>query len=103
MVITVERRERDGWHVGKEIPLALMFAFIMQTAALIWWAATFQADFKNLTRQVEGIAGRQFTQKDGLLLIAESKANDLDHDRRIDAIELRLKDLEFRIRAVDKR
>ena len=30
----------DRWHVGKEIPLALIFALFVQTAGWVWWAAT---------------------------------------------------------------
>lgn len=26
------------WHVGKEIPLALLASVLIQTAALVWWA-----------------------------------------------------------------
>ena len=96
-----ERNQQERWHVGKEIPLAVLFAFTIQTAGIVWWAATFQAEFKNLVRQVEGIAARQFTQKDGAILTAETKLKYVEQDRRLDFLEGRVKELENRIR--DKR
>ena len=33
-----ERRDKDRWHVGKEVPLALIFGMLTQTAAGVWWA-----------------------------------------------------------------
>ncbi len=32
----IERRER--WHVGKEVPIALLVSLLVQTGALVWWA-----------------------------------------------------------------
>lgn len=28
----------ERWHVGKEVPLAIMLSLVVQTSALIWWA-----------------------------------------------------------------
>ena len=89
-------RRSDRWHIGKEIPLAVVIAFVLQTAGIIWWVATFSADFRNLTVQVAGLAGRQFTLKDGSALIESSKSRDLEQDRRIIEIEARVRDLEQR-------
>lgn len=40
MPLDMPRRssERDRWHVGKEVPLALIFGMVVQTASAIWWA-----------------------------------------------------------------
>ncbi len=40
MPLDVPRRspERERWHVGKEVPLAMIVGMITQTAAAIWWA-----------------------------------------------------------------
>ena len=32
-----------GWHVDRRIPLAIICALIVQTAAVVWWAATTEA------------------------------------------------------------
>lgn len=28
----------ERWHVGKEVPLALIFGMLVQTGAAVWWA-----------------------------------------------------------------
>ena len=37
-------RQERGWHVGKEIPIATIIVLIIQTAGVVWWAATISAD-----------------------------------------------------------
>ena len=34
---------RDSWHLGKEVPIATIIVLILQTAGVIWWAATTSA------------------------------------------------------------
>ena len=50
-----ENKER--WHVGKEIPLAIIFAIIMQTTAVVWWASNMDSRVETLERWVEGNTG----------------------------------------------
>lgn len=33
---------QEPWHVDKRVPLALIFAILMQTAGMSWWAASLQ-------------------------------------------------------------
>lgn len=43
-----DRQERvSHWHIGKEVPAALIVAFAMQTVGIIWWAATISATQKS--------------------------------------------------------
>ncbi len=38
------KAQRQGnWHLGKEIPLAMIGALLLQTACVIWWAASVSA------------------------------------------------------------
>ena len=39
----IEKDRVRGWHVGKEIPLAIIIVIIIQTAGVIWWAASTSA------------------------------------------------------------
>lgn len=32
-----------GWHMDKRIPIALIATLVLQTAAIVWWAATLQS------------------------------------------------------------
>ena len=48
-----------GWHVGKEIPIATIIVLILQTAGVVWWAATTSAELK---AQKDSIAATQAMQ-----------------------------------------
>lgn len=52
-----EFRDNRKWHIGKEIPIATIVVLVIQTAGVIWWAASTSAkvDFmreSNLTAQI---------------------------------------------------
>lgn len=55
---------REGWHVGKEIPLAMIFAIIMQTCGVIWWAAVLTTKLDDLSYQVAALSADKYSQKD---------------------------------------
>ena len=38
-----EKEQRKKWHMGKEIPLAMVGAIILQTVGVVWGAATLNA------------------------------------------------------------
>jgi hypothetical protein len=40
------------WHLDKRVPLALLFAILVQTGAALWWAAGVNARVEQLERQV---------------------------------------------------
>lgn len=35
----VNRKDDDAWHLDKKVPLALLFAILVQTAMGFWWAS----------------------------------------------------------------
>lgn len=35
---------QEGWHLKKEVPIALILALLIQTGGMVWWAATIQAE-----------------------------------------------------------
>ena len=35
--------EHDPWHLDKRVPLALIFAILLQTVGIVWWAASIDA------------------------------------------------------------
>lgn len=41
---------REHWTLDKRIPLALIFAVLMQSFAAIWWASTTNEKIESLTR-----------------------------------------------------
>jgi hypothetical protein len=66
----MDDRRADQWHVGKEIPLAMLFAILIQTGAAIWWAASFSATvttkLDDLSNQVAALTADKYTQHDAL-------------------------------------
>ena len=35
-----EKERTKQWHIGKEIPIAVIVVLVIQTAGVIWWAAS---------------------------------------------------------------
>jgi len=68
----MERRvnQKESWHVGKEIPIAMLIAILAQTGAAIWWAASFSATvttkLDDLSNQVASLTADKYTQHDAI-------------------------------------
>ena len=39
-----ERDEREGWHLDKKVPIALLAAIAFQTCTAVWWVAAKNSD-----------------------------------------------------------
>lgn len=62
----------EPWHLDRRVPVALIFAILMQTIGIVWWAATIGAEVEQLksndSRQdnrieaIQGIANNQAVQ-----------------------------------------
>lgn len=39
------------WHLDKRVPLALILTIVLQTGAMLWWAASLSERVNNLERQ----------------------------------------------------
>lgn len=86
-----KKTSQEKWHVGKEIPIALIFAIIIQTGAGMWWAATVTTKIDDLSYQVAAINADKYTktdaQKDGALYMTQISdlKNRIDHiDQKIE-------------------
>lgn len=49
--MSIESDKRQ-WHIGKEIPVAVMLVIGLQTAAGLWWVSTLGAVVTELVRKV---------------------------------------------------
>lgn len=78
---------RERWHVGKEIPLALIFALFVQTGGWIWWAATQSAKLDTLTSMMADFRASQYTQNDARRDQEMIMARDKEIVRRIEILE----------------
>lgn len=59
------------WHVGKEIPIAMILTIAIQTAGIIWWAAGINSRVDMLERQVSSAGW----QAEKIIRIDEKLAN----------------------------
>ena len=80
-----QRPER--WHVGKEIPLVLIFALFVQTGGWIWWAATQSAKLDALTTLMSDFRSSQYTQNDARRDMESIFIRHKENARRIEAVE----------------
>lgn len=78
---------QESWHVGREIPIALIIALFVQTGGWIWWAATQSAKLDNLTTMVADFKAGQYTQTDARRDLEVVTERDKDMLRRIVILE----------------
>lgn len=81
------QRPLERWHVGKEIPLALIFALFVQTSGWIWWAATQSAKLDNLTDMMAQFRIGQYTQDDARRDKEIILSRSMDLTRRVEILE----------------
>lgn len=48
----------NSWHLDKRVPIALIITLFIQTAGMIWWAATLNQRVVYLEMQVSTQAGQ---------------------------------------------
>jgi hypothetical protein len=69
----------DKWHMGKEVPLALILMMSLQTLGAVWWAATQSAKLDYLADMIRTFQTQQYTQADAKrdmeLTLQRSNAN----------------------------
>ena len=82
-------RRTERWHVGKEIPLALIFAIAVQTIGAIWWAAGISNKLDTLALQVSEIRSERYTREDARRDNALVQQRFSDMERRMAVCENR--------------
>ena len=48
----LERRQKGRWHLGKEVPLSLIFAMLVQAGMMLWVIAEIKKDVEILKSQM---------------------------------------------------
>lgn len=82
------------WHIGKEIPLALIGTIIAQTVAAIWWAAGVSRDIYYIKQDIVYLKA-QFEISAALNgQVQRNNDHNLEQDRRLNELEARLHELE---------
>lgn len=90
------REERRRWHVGREVPIALLLGLGVQTFGGILWLGQLSQKIDTAIATINEFKGDRYTQADArrdkeliLTLIESLRAKDADHDRRLTAHEER--------------
>ena len=79
----------NKWHVRKEIPLAMIFALLFQTAGVIWWAASLSGKIDSLAEQVAELKSDKRLQENSFKDIAVIEQRVISNERRILLLESR--------------
>jgi Tfp pilus assembly protein PilO len=82
----MDRRE-SRWHVGKEIPIAVLLMLAVQTAGGIWWAASLSQKLDSVISQVAELRAERYTKEDARRDMELMKVRDTELERRIASME----------------
>ena len=82
-----DRRKPERWHVGKEVPLALLLTLALQTAGGVWWAASMSAKMDYAIQRMDEFARERYTREDARRDRELLQQRDIEHDRRLTEIE----------------
>lgn len=93
---------RARWHVGKEIPLALIGGVILQTVVFVsWvsaWSSKVDAKLDRALDTLQEFRSERYTREDARRDLELMRSRDVEHDRRMEAVERRLDVVERQIR-----
>lgn len=85
---------REHWHVGREIPIALIFVVLVQTAGGVWWASTMTGKIDSALATLSEFRAERYTKEDGrrdrefLGLVLEGlRSRDGELERRLSLME----------------
>lgn len=81
------RQAVERWHVGKEIPLAMIAAVFLQTMGGVWFAATYVSKIDTLTALMSEFKSQQYTQNDARKDHQHIADRQADAIRRIEKLE----------------
>jgi len=81
------RQNRERWHVGREIPIAVVLALIVQTVSGIWWAAGLSAKMDSTQAQIIELKSDRYTSSDARRDNDLSRLRAENMERRITTLE----------------
>lgn len=87
-------RRREYWHVGKEIPIALIVVVLLQTGGGVWWAAGMSAKLDSALLTLADFRAERYTKDDGrrdrevlMLMLDTIRSKDVEIERRMHKLE----------------
>ena len=91
-----DRRKQEKWHVGKEVPLAVLLTLMVQTGGGIWWLAQVSSKIDYAIATMQEFKAERYTRDDARRDRELAAQRDAEHDRRLAAIEASLEMLKRR-------
>ena len=91
-----ERRKQEKWHVGKEVPIAVLFTLVVQTGGGIWWLAQVSSKIDYAIATMQEFKAERYTRDDARRDRELAAQRDAEHDRRLASIEASLEMLKRR-------
>lgn len=85
----------EPWHLDKRVPIALIAAIVVQTVAIVWWAASIDARVGTTERRVERIETtiERARENDSALIQRVTRM-----EERLEAMLAILRDLQAQLR-----
>ena len=90
----VDRRSPERWHVGKEVPIAVLFTLVVQTGGGIWWLAQLSAKIDSAISTLAEFRIERYTREDArrdlelvMAVIEQQRQRDQDLERRMALVE----------------
>lgn len=77
----------EHWHIGKEIPIALVAGIFVQTMTAVWWAAGVSNDLKVVRAELREQRAERYTQRDAIKDMELAKQRIDDMERRVTRLE----------------
>lgn len=77
--LDLAREERRHWHLGREIPVAVIMTMLIQTLGIVWWASGLSSRVDQLERNTSASAwqAEKIIRIDEKLSLMQSTITDL--------------------------
>lgn len=99
----IDRRDHPKWHVGREIPLALIFTIVVQTGAGVWFMSQLSSKVDRALEQLSEFKAERYTKEDARRDRELYIQTNRDIERRLNEVETtsraRMAEIEARARA----
>lgn len=89
-----ERKQAQRWHVGRELPLAVLIGLLIQTGTFIWFLSGLSTKVDYAVQQLQEFKDSRYTKADSMkdrdfymAMIEAIRVNNGERDRRIIELE----------------
>lgn len=84
------REDKEPWHLDRKVPIALILTIIVQTSAIVWWAATTDSRLGEVERKTLAVERKIDAQVDDPVRLARLEGARDEGARRLEKIEIKL-------------